>query len=292
MTQPAHPPALPASGAASDPSHGRSTAPGGKIPTYQQLLDEALEQTFPASDPISPSAAMAAERRIRTPGNTHDWVLRPGAASSPGGLQRSGPRQRPASGGVLAGLMGALSPGITTMIRMDHSHVLRMAHRYRATTSPARKQALARAISLALEIHARLEEEIFYPALAEVAGGNEVLAKSRTEHDEMRRLIEQLRAAAPDQADHDASFMALMRTVLHHVADEETVLLPEAERLLPARLGELGARMTRRRLQLLGPRLGEAAVQHLRAMPTQTFFVGALLVGAGVLLARRFAPSR
>lgn len=25
-------------------------------PTYQELLDEALQQTFPASDPISPSA--------------------------------------------------------------------------------------------------------------------------------------------------------------------------------------------------------------------------------------------
>lgn len=292
MTHPARPPALPASGAGSDPSDRRSTAPGGKIPTYQQLLDEALEQTFPASDPISPSAAMAAERRIHTPGNTHDWVLRPGAASAPVGLRRRDTRQRPASGGVFAGLMGALSPGITTMIRMDHSHVLRMAHRYRATTTPARKQALVRSIGLALEVHARLEEEILYPALAEVAGGNQVLAKSRPEHDEMRRLIELLRTSAPEQAGYDASVMALMRTVLHHVADEETVLLPEAERLLPARLGELGARMTRRRLQLLGPRLGEATVQHLRAMPTQGLIMGALLVGAGVLLARKFGSAR
>jgi hemerythrin superfamily protein len=236
---------------------------------------------------------MAAERRTSTPGNTHDWILRPGAASSPVGLRTRGGTddpQRSESGGALRGLMSTLSPGITKMIRMDHSHVLVLAHRYQATTRPARKQALVKSICLALEIHARLEEEVFYPALAEVAGDNEVLAKSKPEHDEMRRLIALLRAGEPEQADYADNFMALMREVLHHVADEETVLLPEAERLLQARLGELGARMTQRRLQLLGPRLGEAAMQHLRAMPVQTFVVGAMLVGAGVLLARRFSP--
>ncbi|MGE0312828.1 MAG: hypothetical protein AB7P21_14550 [Lautropia sp.] len=42
-------------------------------PTYQRSLDEALEETFPASDPISPSAAMHAEHRIRTERDDIDW---------------------------------------------------------------------------------------------------------------------------------------------------------------------------------------------------------------------------
>jgi hypothetical protein len=46
--------------------------------------------------------------------------------------------------------------------------------------------------------------------------------------------------------------MQLMREVIHHVADEETVLLPTAERALASRLSELGARMTKRRMQLVG----------------------------------------
>jgi hypothetical protein len=38
-----------------------------------------------------------------------------------------------------------------------------------------------------------------------------------------------------------------MRDVMHHMADEETDFLPQAERVLRGRLGELGAQMMRRR---------------------------------------------
>lgn len=46
----------------------------GKPLTYQGKLDEALEETFPASDPISPSAAEYAERQISTGKDGKDWV--------------------------------------------------------------------------------------------------------------------------------------------------------------------------------------------------------------------------
>jgi hypothetical protein len=48
-----------------------------------------------------------------------------------------------------------------------------------------------------------------------------------------------------------------MREVIHHVVDEETVLLQAAERLLKDRLRELGATMTKRRFQLLVPHAGD-----------------------------------
>lgn len=52
--------------------------PAEKVPTYQELLDEALDQTFPASDPISPGAAMHADRQIATGKDGTDWTLKPG----------------------------------------------------------------------------------------------------------------------------------------------------------------------------------------------------------------------
>ena len=58
---------------------GKARQPAETVPTYQELLDEALDATFPASDPISPTAAMAAEKRIRTDKDATDWTLRPGA---------------------------------------------------------------------------------------------------------------------------------------------------------------------------------------------------------------------
>lgn len=51
-----------------------------RVPTYQELLDESLDQTFPASDPISPGAAINAERRTSTDKDEVDWELKPSQA--------------------------------------------------------------------------------------------------------------------------------------------------------------------------------------------------------------------
>ena len=59
---------------------GTRSADHEKVPTYQELLDESLDETFPASDPISPSAAMHAERQVATAADDVDWQLKPGAA--------------------------------------------------------------------------------------------------------------------------------------------------------------------------------------------------------------------
>jgi iron-sulfur cluster repair protein YtfE (RIC family) len=137
------------------------------------------------------------------------------------------------------------------MIRMDHTHVMAVFHRYHAETSWWRKRAIVELACTALEIHAQLEEEIFYPALSEVMAGDERLAKSKPEHDKMREDIAKLRSMGPEDAAYDARFMQLMREVMHHVADEETVLLPTAERALGSQLSALGMRMTKRRMQLV-----------------------------------------
>jgi len=115
--------------------------------------------------------------------------------------------------------------------------------------------------------------------------GDAVLEKSKPEHDEMRRLIGELRErcgadAIDDGTALDDLFRQLMRVVIHHVADEETQLLPEAERLLSDRLQKLGREMTRRRVQLLRPHVGEIAASSLRSFPVGTASVAALLAGA------------
>jgi hemerythrin superfamily protein len=182
-------------------------------------------------------------------------------------------------------LLKKLSPTATNMIRMDHSHVLVTFHQYEADTHPQTKKALVATICLALEIHAQLEEEIFYPAVRRVVTDPVVMDKAVPEHDELRRLISRLREMEPTDAEYDRTLMELMRNVIHHVADEETVLLPAAERMLADENSELGARMTKRRLELSAPRAGEIAGNTLRALPASTMLmsVGAVLAGGLVL---------
>jgi len=175
-------------------------------------------------------------------------------------------------------ILTKLSPNATDMIRMDHTRVLALFHRYRADSRPAVKRGLVRTACLAIEVHAQIEEEIFYPAMG--IAGRELVEKSVPEHEEMRRLISALRNTDPAGTEYDSLFMELMRDVMHHVADEETQLLPAAERLLGERLNELGAQMAKRRVQLLAPKMRELASDTARSNPA-----GIALAAAGTLMA-------
>lgn len=177
-----------------------------------------------------------------------------------------------------------LSPSITDMIRFDHSHVMVTFHQYSKDKSPTVKKALADTICDGLEIHATLEEEIFYPVMRQVDGKEPFIHEAEPEHDEMRRLIAELRRTSGSDPRHDDLVMELMRDVMHHVADEETRLLPDAEAILgKQRLAEMGADMTRRRLQLVKPKMGKLAKEHAIGFSGSTT---AMVVGvAGALLA-------
>jgi hemerythrin superfamily protein len=179
-----------------------------------------------------------------------------------------------------------LSPSITDMIRFDHSHVMVTFHQYTRDKRPSVKKALAETICDALEIHATLEEEIFYPAMRPRAANQKVMEKSEPEHMEMRRIIHELRNTDPRDTRHDELLFELMRDVVHHVADEETVLLPEAEQTMTRdRLSELGTVMTKRRLELVTPKAGKIAKNTAVGFSGST---AAVVMGvAGALFAAR-----
>jgi hypothetical protein len=183
-------------------------------------------------------------------------------------------------------LLSQLSPSITNLIRLDHTHVLTAFHQYEIGSSPRLKKGLTDNVCLAIEIHAQLEEEIFYPAMRTVAD-NEILRKSTPEHDEMRGLISRLRNMPVGDPAFDDTFFELMRHVMHHVADEETMLLPAAERLIPDQLSDLGAQMNKRRLELTGPRAPELASSLARSMSTGTLVgIGSAVLAGAYLLTR------
>jgi hypothetical protein len=85
----------------------------------------------------------------------------------------------------------------------------------------------------------------------------------------------------------DDTFFELMRHVMHHVADEETMLLPAAERLIPDQLSALGAQMNKRRLELTGPRAPELASSLARSMSSGTLVgIGSAVLAGAYLLTR------
>ena len=180
-----------------------------------------------------------------------------------------------------------LAPSATDLLRADHTKVLGAFHRYKIASTPQKKLAVVNTVCLSLEVHAQIEEELFYPAMR--GADPAVVEKSIPEHDEMRSLIATLRGLEPTSEAYDRTFMALMRTVIHHVADEETTLFSDAERVLGAELGTLGAQIMKRKLELMMPRAGEMAKNSARAMPAVPLMLAAGALVAGALLMRRRA---
>jgi len=182
--------------------------------------------------------------------------------------------------------LDSMTPNITTLIRLDHSHALAAFRRFRSRLSETRKRALVENACLVLDVHAQLEEEIFYPAMRRIAAAGEILDKSEPEHEEMRTLIRSLRGMGPPDPTYGETFRTLIRTVLHHIADEETVLLPLAEELMPDELGHLGRLMIQRRIELVRPHAGEVAATSIRTFPIGTAAAAAGVLAAGWLLVR------
>jgi hypothetical protein len=186
-------------------------------------------------------------------------------------------------------LVNRLAPSATEMLRTDHARVLTAFHRYRVDAAPAMKRAVAHGICLALDVHATLEEEIFYPAMR--AAGSSLVDKHVADHAELHSLIATLQRMSPEETEFDATFMDLMRAVMHHVADEETTLLPTADEVMGYELGLVGARMATRRIQLLAARMPQLARNASRTAPGSTLLAAGAAFVAAFLFARRLRRS-
>jgi hemerythrin superfamily protein len=94
--------------------------------------------------------------------------------------------------------------------------------------------------------HAEIEELVFYPAVREELGEEEIVDESLEEHHAAELLLWELDKLPPDAPRYDAKVKVLQENVLHHVEEEETELFPKvAEQLEPRRRREIGAAMVR-----------------------------------------------
>lgn len=97
-----------------------------------------------------------------------------------------------------------------------------------AARSIATRRELANQICHELTVHARIEEEIFYPALRNVLKDTALLAEAEIEHATAKDLIAQIESMeTPDEA-FDAKVKVLGEYIDHHVKEERTEIFPQA----------------------------------------------------------------
>ena len=141
------------------------------------------------------------------------------------------------------------------MLKEDHKRIKALFRKYESAGERAykEKQTTAEKAFQELEVHSKLEEEIFYPAVQARADeeGKDLVREGIEEHHVVDTLIKELKGLDPEDERYDAKFKVLTENVEHHIEEEEGELLPDAERLLEPHLDRLGADMEQRKEQLV-----------------------------------------
>jgi iron-sulfur cluster repair protein YtfE (RIC family) len=136
----------------------------------------------------------------------------------------------------------------TTLLAEDHDIVRELFEDLEALTprDAADRAALIGELKQELEVHARLEEEIFYPAVRRLSDDNaaDLVEDALEQHDEVKLLVEELAQLDANDPELSERIAELQETVQAHVEEEENEIFPMArEKLGVARLEELGKRM-------------------------------------------------
>src|SRR5438128_7298755 len=106
------------------------------------------------------------------------------------------------------------------LLKEDHRTVEKLFDQFEKATGDGRKQKLAEQVCFELSIHAKIEEEIFYPA-CEGKVEEDLLKEAYVEHDGAKMLISQIMAGGPDDEFYDAKVKVLQEQIEHHVEEEE-----------------------------------------------------------------------
>jgi hemerythrin superfamily protein len=165
------------------------------------------------------------------------------------------------------------------MLTADHERVDNLFEDFERSW-PMMKKAIALQICRELEVHATLEEEIFYPAVRAQTSyfDGEPIEQSYQDHREIKGMIRQIERSlkSADTERFAERLRTLRRRIKSHVELEHSQVFPRAEQAVDLR--ELAFGMDARRLQLMAKKPTPRAV--------------ALLLGTGLVLGLGYLITR
>jgi len=137
------------------------------------------------------------------------------------------------------------------LLKQDHRTVEDLFAQFEKASGDGRKQTIAEQICLELSVHAKIEEEIFYPA-CEGKVEEDLLKEAYVEHDGAKLLIAQIRAGEPSDEFYEAKVTVLQEQIEHHVEEEEKRMegLFSQARKAGLDMDALGAQLAARKQEL------------------------------------------
>lgn len=142
----------------------------------------------------------------------------------------------------------------TELLKADHRKVKALFAKYAKLGEQAEttKQAVFDEVCEELTIHATIEEEIFYPAVAnsENPEAADMVAEGLEEHKIVKTLLDELAELTPDDDTFDAKMKVLTESVEHHAGEEESEMFPIFEKLPKETKDEVSEQLRARKDEL------------------------------------------
>jgi hypothetical protein len=132
------------------------------------------------------------------------------------------------------------------LLKGDHQKVKGLLEQLEKTTERGLKtrEDLFDKVKQELQVHTKIEEEIFYPVLKEAKETHEIVLEAYEEHHVVDQLLAELEATPFDSEEWGAKLTVLKENVEHHIEEEEGEMFKEARKVLGKdQLEELGIRM-------------------------------------------------
>jgi iron-sulfur cluster repair protein YtfE (RIC family) len=137
------------------------------------------------------------------------------------------------------------------LLKEDHKRVKAL---FKETEELGDRAFAARAklfeqIDRELQLHTKVEEEIFYPAFKakskSASDERDEVLEAYEEHAAAKELIAKLEGTDPKDETYKAKLQVLSEEIAHHVKEEETTMFPMARDLFSeAELTQLGAQIS------------------------------------------------
>jgi hemerythrin superfamily protein len=141
-----------------------------------------------------------------------------------------------------------------TLLTEDHKRVKKLFQDFEKIKEDGGtakdKSALVKQICTELSVHAKVEEEIFYPAVREAIDDEDLMDEAEVEHAGAKDLIAQLQSMKPGDDQYDAKVTVLGEYIDHHVKEEQADMFAQAKKAKVDTV-ELGEQIAARKEELL-----------------------------------------
>lgn len=145
-------------------------------------------------------------------------------------------------------------PNAIQLLTADHQKVAKIFGEFEKIKDKANsdeKQSLVKFACEELTIHAKVEEELFYPALRAAMKEEALIDEAEVEHTSIKQLISDLESMRPSDDLYNAKMTVLGEYVKHHVKEEQGEIFPKAKKT-DIDMAQLGQEIADRKEALKG----------------------------------------